>query len=291
MFCLFLYIIVVMLHTFASHRHFLENSRYILFAYMLINDTLLLFLSILLLFVFMADIRFAIVYCAPLLFFSTATFLNSPLILAAMSLERYVAIMYPLQCPAAWRADRIWVIIVSMGLVSSILPIVDFSLGKPQPGTNVLTTRVQCKTTVLNSSPIQTLFKVSLNGLFFAVVSSVIVFTYVRILLETKKMRNDQASVGKAMHTVLLHGFQLLLCMVAFTQPITESLFVGLMMENMSFLNYFCFMLLPRFLSPLIYGVRDKSLRGYMRRAVLCCSHRHMVRVASRATATKLWAK
>lgn len=106
-FCIFLYCIVVMLHTFASHRHFLDNSRYILFAYMLINDTLQLLSSVLLFLFIMGNVKFAIVYCAPLLFFSTSTFQNTPLILAAMSLERYVAIFYPLQRPAGWHADRI----------------------------------------------------------------------------------------------------------------------------------------------------------------------------------------
>lgn len=280
-FIIFLYCIVIMLHTFASHRQFLENSRYILFAYMLINDTLQLLSSVLLFLFVMGQVRVAIVYCTPLLFFSTVTFQNTPLILAAMSLERYVAIFYPLRCPTAWRADRIWAIILSLWLISCVLPIVDFSLGEPQPGVDVLSTPVFCKTSVLNASPVQTMFKVSLNGLFFAVVAAIILFTYVRILLETRKMRQDRASVGKAMHTVLLHGFQLLLCMMSFTHPVTESvirLHVDWLQEHISFFNYFCFILLPRFLSPLIYGLRDESLRGHMRRAFLCCSSQSRVR-------------
>ncbi|KAG7262910.1 hypothetical protein CRUP_010556 [Coryphaenoides rupestris] len=102
-FCIFLYCIVLMLYIFASNRHFMDSTRYILFAYMLVNDTLQLLTSVLLFFMAVGQVRFPIVFCAPLLFFSTATFLNTPLILATMSLERYVAIMYPLQCPPAWR--------------------------------------------------------------------------------------------------------------------------------------------------------------------------------------------
>ncbi|KAM4627595.1 odorant receptor 129-1 [Polymixia lowei] len=276
-FCVFLFCVVVMLHVFASHRQFLDSSRYILFSYMLINDTLQLLSSVLLFFFIMGQMRFPIVYCAPVLFISTATFQNTPLILATMSLERYVAIVYPLHRPAAWRSDRIWIIILSLWLISSILPVVDFSIGKPNPGVDVLSTPVSCKTAVINSSPIQTLFKVSLNGFFFALVVVVILFTYVRILLETKKLRQDVTSASKAMHTVLLHGFQLLLCTMAFTLPITENLIVlhaNWLPQDIAFFNYFCFILIPRFLSPLIYGFRDKSLRGYMRNAVLCCSHR-----------------
>ncbi|XP_062873100.1 odorant receptor 129-1 [Trichomycterus rosablanca] len=274
LFCVFLYFILLMLHTFASHRQFLESSRYILFAYMLINDTLQLFTSVLLFLFVMGNVNFAIVYCVPLLFISTTTFQNGPLILAAMSLERYVAIFYPLHRPASWRPEKIWVIALALWIISCVPPTVDFILMKPKPDVNVLTSPVVCKTQVLNSLPIQTFIKVVVNAMFFAVVAVIIFFTYIRILLETRKMRHDRASVTKALHTVVLHGFQLILSLMVFTFPITEALIVvhiSWMQEHISFFNYFCFVLLPRFLSPLIYGLRDESLRTYLKRGMPCC--------------------
>ncbi|XP_044059179.1 odorant receptor 129-1 isoform X3 [Siniperca chuatsi] len=244
---------------------------------MLINDTLQLLSSVLLFLFVMGQVKFAIVYCVPLLFISTATFQNTPLILATMSLERYVAIFYPLQRPAAWRSDRIWIIILSLWLISCIFPIIDYSIWKRDPSVDVLSTPVLCKSIVVNSSPIQTLFKAAVSVLFFAVVAVIILFTYVRILLETRKLRQDRVSVSKAMHTVLLHGFQLLLCMLAFTSPITETLIVlhaNWLPQDVAFFNYFCFMLIPRFLSPLIYGFRDQTLRGYVGKTFLCCSNK-----------------
>ncbi|XP_074535668.1 odorant receptor 129-1 [Halichoeres trimaculatus] len=276
-FCVFLCCIGVMLHIFASHRQFLDTSRYILFAYMLINDTLQLLSSVLLFLFVMGQVKFAIVYCVPLLFISTATFQNTPLILATMSLERYVAIFYPLQRPAAWRSDRIWIIVVSLFLISSTTPLIDHAIREHDPAVDVFTTPVVCKATTVNSSPIQTLFKAAMSIIFFAVVAVIILFTYVRILLETRKLRQDRASVNKAMHTVLLHGFQLLLSMLAFTSPITETLIVlhvDWLPQDISFFNYFCFMLIPRFLSPLIYGFRDQILRDYIRKTFLCCSNK-----------------
>lgn len=271
-FGVFLCCIVIMLHIFASHKQFLETSRYILFAYMMVNDTVQIMSSVLLFLLVMAQVKFAIAYCIPLLFMSTATFLNTPLILATMSLERYVAIFYPLQPPAAWRSDRIWVIILSLWLISCIFPVIEFSIGTRNPAVNVLTP-VLCKTVAVNTSPIQMLFKAAVSMLFFAVVAVVIIFTYLRILVETRKMRQDQVSVNKAMYTVMLHGFQLVLCMLAFTLPITESLVISNWKpEDLAFFNYFCFILIPRFLSPLIYGFRDQSLWGYIRKMFLCCS-------------------
>ncbi|XP_076002460.1 odorant receptor 131-2-like isoform X2 [Genypterus blacodes] len=283
-FCVFLCCIGVMLHTFASHRQFLESSRYILFSYLLVNDTLQLLSSVLLFLFAMGSVKFAIVFCAPLLFVSVATFQNTPLILATMSLERYVAIVYPLQRPAAWHSNRIWIIILILWLISCILPLVDYCMGKPDPAVNVLTTPVICKDRTLNSSQIQILYRAFRNFLCFAVVAIIILFTYMKILLETRKMRQDRASVSKAMHTVLLHGFQLLLCMMAFTHPITESLIMfhaNWLPEDVAFFNYFCFILIPRFLSPLIYGLRDKSLRGYFRQTVFSCSNKLQVDVSN----------
>lgn len=273
LFLVFLCFIILTLYTFASHRQFFDSSRYILFTYMLINDALQLFSSVLLFLLVMGRVHFAIVFCAPLLFVSTATFLNTPLILSTMSLERYVAIFYPLHRPVIWRPEWIWIIILSLWVISCILPTVDFILMRLKPGVDVNSTPVLCKTVVINASPIQSLFKVSLNGIFFAVVAMVILFTYIRILLETRRMRQDRASVSKALHTVLLHGFQLLLSMMAFSLPVAELLFtqhVSLSSGDMTFIYYFCFILLPRFLSPLIYGLRDETLRRYMVKTVPC---------------------
>ncbi|XP_029027570.1 odorant receptor 131-2-like [Betta splendens] len=277
LFCVFFFCIVVMLHIFASHRKFLDTSRYILFASMLINDTLQVMFSVLLFLLVIAQVKFALGLCFPLLFISTATFQNTPFILATMSLERYVAIFYPLQRPAVWRSDRIWIIILVLWLLSCTFPITEYSIGQHYPAVNTFFTPVLCKSVVINSFPIQGLFRTAVNVLSFAVVAIIIIFTYVRILLETQKMRQDKVSVNKATHTVLLHGFQLLLCMLAFTLPITETLIVlraDLPPEEIAFFNYFCFILIPRFLSPLIYGFRDQSLRRYIGKTFKCCPNR-----------------
>ncbi|KAK1899920.1 Pyrokinin-1 receptor [Dissostichus eleginoides] len=156
-FCVFLCCIVIMLRIFATNRHFLDNSRYILFAYMLINDTLQLLSSVILFLLVIGLVTFPTVYCVPLLLLSTSTFMNTTLILATMSLERYVAIIYPLQCPAAWRSDRIWIIILSIWFLSFIFPMIEYSIGERDPAVDILSTPVLCKAIYINLSPIQNL--------------------------------------------------------------------------------------------------------------------------------------
>ncbi|XP_056297918.1 odorant receptor 129-1 [Pseudoliparis swirei] len=275
LFCLFLYCIAVMLHIFASNRQYMESARYILFAFMLINDTLLLLSSVLLFLFVMGKVKLSVIYCFPLIFISNVTFQCTPLILATMSLERYVTIFYPLQRPAAWRSDRIWIIILYLLLTSTISTIVNFSIGGRGPAADILSTPVLCKINVINTTQIQIFFQIGVYFFFFAVVAVVILFTYLRILLETKKMRQSKVSMSKAMHTVLLHGFQLLLCNLAFISPITESLIVlhsNWIPSDIAFFNFFCFILTPRFLSPLIYGFRDQNLRGRIVKKIICCT-------------------
>ncbi|MEQ2298249.1 hypothetical protein AMECASPLE_003330 [Ameca splendens] len=275
LFCIFLCCIAVMLQIFASHRQFLDTSRYVLFAHMLINDTLQILSSVLLFLCVMGQVKFPLLFCVPLLYVSTGTFQNTTLILAAMSLERYVAIFYPLHRPAYWHSDRIWIIILPLWLISFMFPIIEFFIGKQNPTVDVLSSNMLCKATIINSSKSQGMYRFAVNVLFFAVVGVIILFTYVRILLETRKLQQDRASVSKAMNTVLLHGFQLLLCMLAFTHPISETLTVlntNWLAEDIAFFNYFCFILMPRFLSPLIYGFRDQSLRKHIGKRFLCCS-------------------
>ncbi|XP_066556181.1 odorant receptor 131-2-like [Amia ocellicauda] len=274
LFGIFLCFIILMLYTMASRRQFWDNSRYILFTYMLINDTLQLLFTVLLFLFTMTGVRMAIVFCGPLLFISSATYQNTPFILATMSLERYIAICYPLRHQEICRVDRTWVVILALWLTSCIIPTIDFALVGSY-SIDVYSTPVTCVTKLLNSSHIQTLFKVTVNALFLALVATVILSTYVRILLKAKRMRSDKAPANKALHTVILHGVQLLLCMMSYTYPVTEGLIVvqvGWLREHISFFNYFCFILLPRFLSPLIYGLRDENLRVHMKGSIQCCS-------------------
>lgn len=274
-FCVFLYCIAIMCHVFARNRQHLDSSRYILFAYMLINDTVQLLFSVLLFLLAMGKVKIALLYCLPILFISSVTYQNTPLILATMSLERYVSIFYPLQCPAAWRSDRIWIIVLFLWLVNTVLTIIQYSIGEHDRGIGFLFRHVACKTSV-NSSPVQIMFAVVTCIVLFTIVAVVILFTYIRILLKTRELGQDRASVSKAMHTVLLHAFQLLLCMLAFTIPITETLVVpcaNWLPEDIAFFNYFCFILTPRLLSPLIYGFRDQSLMGYVGKTFFCHSN------------------
>lgn len=70
-----------------------------------------------------------------------------------------------------------------------------------------------------------------------------------------------------------LFSFQLLLCMLAFVVPSLQaaliSLFSRLEIRYMFFLVVY---IIPRFLSPMIYGFRDEQFRKYWARYLACWS-------------------
>ncbi|GAA6105660.1 odorant receptor 131-2-like [Tachysurus ichikawai] len=100
-----------------------------------------------------------------------------------------------------------------------------------------------------------------LMSLFFTYLNAIMVYT-----LWTRSITSNKDSAAKAHKTVLLHIIQLSLCLTSFLYSIIEraaatsststSLFVDL-----RYLNYLFVLILPRCLSPLIYGLRDDAVR------------------------------
>uniref|UniRef100_A0A8C7ZBE0 Odorant receptor, family 95, subfamily A, member 1 n=1 Tax=Oryzias sinensis TaxID=183150 RepID=A0A8C7ZBE0_9TELE len=242
---IFLCINILLIGTFFKTESFHTSARYLLFAVMLLSDSFLLFVSDIMMvfasFQLTMQVFLCVIFSAVVLLYNMVT----PITLTVMTLERYVAICMPLRhAELCSPRSTVHCILIIHGISS--IPLNVFIL-----------------------------YTATVSVLFFAVVAFIILFTYVRILLETRKLRQDRLSVRRAMHTVLLHGFQLLLCILAFTSPITESLVVLHTVwtrEDIAFFNYFCFILVPRFLSPLIYGFRDQVLRSHMVKNFLFCS-------------------
>ncbi|XP_037401989.1 LOW QUALITY PROTEIN: odorant receptor 131-2 [Pygocentrus nattereri] len=86
----FIYINIVMLFTLRTKATFRETSRYILFAHMLLNDTIHLVVGLVLYVLGAFYLVIVRAVCAFIVLMSASTFINAPLNLAVMSLERAV---------------------------------------------------------------------------------------------------------------------------------------------------------------------------------------------------------
>ncbi|XP_057695327.1 odorant receptor 131-2-like [Corythoichthys intestinalis] len=275
LFCVFMLCVGILLHALAKLSNSLDTPRYLLFKCMLVNDSIQMMSSVLLFMLATFDVNFALFYCVPMIIISTASFLNSPLILATMSVERFVAIFYPLRRPAAWRSDRIWVIILAMWLLSYMSPVLENAIGDPRT-LPVWSEPVRCNRHLVNITPAQAMIRIMANGLVFSLMAVLIIWTYICIMVQTRKLRRTGDSGGRAQRTVLIHAAQLLLCGLAFTIPISETLITQnydiQSQRLLSFFNYLCLVIFPRAFSPLIYGFRDQTLRRQIAKAFRACA-------------------
>ncbi|KAK9955461.1 hypothetical protein ABG768_015333 [Culter alburnus] len=241
----FVFVNCVMLFALGSKRIFQETPRYILFGHMLMNDSVLLLVSIIMYAVAQCFLQLPKSICTLLVFISYCTFRNAPLTLALMSLERYVAICFPLRHCNIATPKRTG---IAIGIIWFLTGIIFCTLEK------------------------LFLYKWQLDKyqafdvLYFVSVAVIIIFTYISIMITARSVSSDKDSAKKALRTVLLHLIQLGLCLTSFLYTTIErTLYVmtgsnSSLFINLRYLNFLIILILPRCLSPLIYGMRDEAV-------------------------------
>ncbi|XP_049896900.1 odorant receptor 131-2-like [Epinephelus moara] len=130
--CVFLFINGVMLFILRSKTVFRETSCYIPLFNLLLSDTLHMALSQLLYLLAASRIRLTYPVCGVLMMFSSLTTSVSPVTLVVMSLERYVAVCYPLRHSTiiTIRNTAVAIIVVwtfsSLNVFTRVLLLLDF---------------------------------------------------------------------------------------------------------------------------------------------------------------------
>uniref|UniRef100_A0A8C6SH61 G-protein coupled receptors family 1 profile domain-containing protein n=1 Tax=Neogobius melanostomus TaxID=47308 RepID=A0A8C6SH61_9GOBI len=203
-FCLIInYVNATMVYTFLKHESemFKTTPRYILFIHLVINDIILMTLLTLLHLLSYIVFTLNLSLCIVVVLLATAANYNSPMTLAVMSLECYIAVCYPL------RHSQIYVFIS------------------------------------LATEPLE--------------------FFHSRVWCAKDRALPD---ARKARNTVLLHSFQLLLSMLTYVYYVIlyplQSMFPS---SQRVIIN-----IMPRIISPLVYGLRDKTFRKYLKQHVFC---------------------
>ncbi|XP_036444735.1 odorant receptor 131-2-like [Colossoma macropomum] len=261
----FVYINGIMLFALRSKPIFHETPRYILFAHMLFNDSVLLLVTTVMYAMSLALLHVAKGICWLLVLISSCTFQNAPLTLAVMSLERYVAICYPLRHStiATQRSTAIAIgIIWFLSFLNFLIDIIFEFITDP----NQLVKITFCTREKLFMAKWQADKAQGFEILYFLSVTVIIIFTYISIMVAARSVSSHKDSAKKAHKTVLLHLIQLGLCLTSFLYGTIErtlymitgsssSLFI-----HLRYLNFLIVLILPRCLSPLIYGLRDDAV-------------------------------
>ncbi|XP_066556179.1 odorant receptor 131-2-like [Amia ocellicauda] len=265
----------MMLFVLRSKPCFRETPRYILFAHMLLNDSIHLLISMLLFALALMYLYLVRAVCAVLVLLSSTTFYNTPLNLAVMALERYIAICFPLRHSEMATPQRTGVAIAVVWFLGSVNHLIDVFVPLiTEP--SILLTPVYCKYEQILMFKWQADAFQGFTAFYFVCVGLILVFTYVAIMLEARSVSSDKASVTKARNTVLLHTIQLCLCLTSFLYGVIEALLARMVdvsvFIHLRYMNFIVLLILPRCLSPLIYGLRDESLKTIFKYYFTCGS-------------------
>ena len=265
--CTFLYINCVLLYILRSKPVFCETSRHILLFNLLFTDSAFLVTSLLLYLLAAFRLKLKWYVCGLLTSLCVLEDSISPITLAVMSLERYVAVCFPMR-----HADLVtvrntgaaiavvWTISGGNVLIKGLILI---------GWTNNLDFNVEmkdfCSKEIMFLAPMSSVFDQIFHAFVFAFGGMVAILSYVGVTLVARSASTDKASAGKAGKTVLLHMIQLVVILIA---TIYSSILLSLArtVDRTTLVRLYnsffvCLNLLSRCFTALIYGLRDQTIR------------------------------
>lgn len=247
------------------------NPRYILYIHLVINDiiqlTMFTLIQVLSYIVFTLNVSLCIILVMVAVF---AT-LNNPLTLAIMAAECYIAICFPLHHTRICTIKKTYMVIGLLWVISTLSVLPDLFVTLATESLDFFHSRVFCLRENIFRKGYLTEKRDIYNTVFLVIVWSSLFYTYFRIIFTAKTAAAD---IKKARNTVLLHCFQLLLCMLTFVyHHLIENLtyFFPKEVLTIRFMISIFVHVLPRLISPVVYGLRDKTFRNYLKRHRLLC--------------------
>ncbi|XP_073525098.1 odorant receptor 131-2-like [Phyllobates terribilis] len=265
-FIFFLCFITLVFNIFLKTPTLRENARYVLFVFLLFNDTLYLFLAFYLMLASINLLRVPVPLCYILYTFSAGAFKVTPCNLAAMAVEQYIAICHPLrhaELCTPQRANAVFTMICSLAMI----PYVAEFCVMASSMTNIFNLYVVCRVENLVVNTIQDIIQSISLILCFIAIGVIIIFTYVKVMQVANKVCPQSSSASKAGRTVIIHAFQILLCTSPLLTTLTQA-YTSKWPEFFPTIHFFVFTCLPRFLNPLIYGIRDELLKQYIKKSL-----------------------
>ncbi|XP_071362589.1 odorant receptor 131-2-like [Trachinotus anak] len=274
--CVFLFINGTMLFTLRSKQVFHETSRYFLLYNLLFADTAQLVQSQLLYLLAAYRIKLTYPVCGVFSLFANLVTVVSPLTLVVMSLERYVAVCYPLRHATiiTIRNTRVAIIVVWAFSSLSVLIRVFLLLTFPFEELDSLLMKDFCSAVAMLLGPLADDYDKAYTCILFVSAGVAIISSYIGVMVAARSASTDKASASKARNTLLLHLVQLGLSLsstifnplLAVLSKITPRL---VLVRIVNFF-YVCIVIFPRCLSALIYGLRDQTIRPILI-YYLCC--------------------
>lgn len=208
--------------------------------------------------------------CLILLIITILTTLNTPLNLAGMAVECYIAICIPLRHGQMCTVKRTYILIGLIWVANAFSTLPDLFILLATEPLQFFHSNLFCARDYVFRSTYSLKKRNASHIVCLALVWLTLCYTYFRIMFIAKEATAD---IKKARNTILLHGFQLLLCMLTYVRHLFEQGLLYLLPKQhlaVRFASYIIVQILPRFVSPIVYGLRDQVFRRYVRRYLLC---------------------
>ncbi|KAG7457289.1 odorant receptor 131-2-like [Solea senegalensis] len=271
---LFLCINLLLITVFFMKDFFYTTMRYIFFALTLMSDCVILLVTNVLLiltyFGFTMPMSLCLIVFAAVSLYTFVT----PVTLTAMTLERFVAICMPLRHGELCSTRSALHCILIIHGVSSLPCVAFLSIFFASASHRFYTKSDMCFAEKFILHTWQGHLRSAISQFYFLTMCIIIMFSYFKIMKVARAASGqNRKSTWKGLRTVVLHGFQLFLCLFQLWCPFIEAavLQINLMLYiNVRYFNYIMFILSPRCLSPLIYGLRDEKFSVALRSFVLC---------------------
>ncbi|XP_055053714.2 odorant receptor 131-2-like [Misgurnus anguillicaudatus] len=268
-----LYVNGLMIFTFLKKNIFFEETRYILFAQTLFVDSSNMLLTCLTMTGIINQYAVHIIPCC--IFCTVMSVLNicTPVTLVAMCLERYVAICMPLRHSSISTPKNTFIGLLVIWAVSFILPLFVLIVFLVYASPVGLRSYVICSLEVMLIVKWLADTRAASLQILFIIMFCIVISTYIKIVAAARSATSENKKSSKGLRTVILHGIQLFLCMLQFIVPYIEMPLwkVNLVVfVNVKYSNYILFIISPRCLSPLIYGLRDKKFCNALKHYAFC---------------------
>ncbi|XP_070759428.1 odorant receptor 131-2-like [Enoplosus armatus] len=270
------YINGTLIHTFRKHQIFYVNPRYILFIHLVVNDMIQLTTTVSLFVLSYIFYKINAALCLFILIFAVFTTLNTPLNLAFMAVECYIAICLPLRHTELCTIKRTYILIGWIWATSAVSTLPDVFIILATEPMQLFYSTIFCERDNLFRHPIHlkkrdVSYIIYLTGIWLT-----LFYTYFKIFFAAKEAKAAKSADGdskKARNTIMLHGFQLLLCMLTYVAHILLRALLYWFPKHYIDLLFVCYIIvqiLPRFVSPIVYGLRDKTFRQHLKKYLLC---------------------
>ncbi|KAM4547609.1 odorant receptor 131-2-like [Fundulus diaphanus] len=274
--CVFLFINGTMMFTLRSKSVFCDTCRYILLYNLLFADTVQLMISQVLFLLAVCRIRLTYPVCGTITRVATLSTVISPLTLLVMSLERFVAVCYPLRHAAIITINNTRMAVTALWAFSALHNLIGvvLLLGFPFEKQETLQMTDFCSDLAMLLGPRSKDYNRGFTIFLFVSAGVVILSSYFGVVKAARSASTDKCSALKARNTLLLHMVQLCLSLSStIFNPLLLLIIKVVTRDVFARLHKFLYVLIilfPTCLSSLIYGLRDQSIRPVLLHNLSC---------------------